>query len=158
MNVKTPHGMSSPYTLTNRIMQGDTWAPAMALAQVDSFGKQMIEEEQVFMFRFKGLIPIPLLGQVDDLIGVAEAGVKTHQMNAIVNVKAANKDLQFGEDKCKYMMVSKKKPESFLHPNIQVDQWKVEHLKNGDIIDELVGKNYFVNWGVHNNYLIMNTS
>ena len=93
MNVKTPHGTSQSYTLTDRIMQGDTWAPAMASAQVDSFGKQMIEEEPSFMFMFKDVVPIPLLGQVDDLIGVAEAGVKTHQLNAFVNVKTANKDL-----------------------------------------------------------------
>ena len=140
MNVKTPHGTSQSYTLTDRIMQGDTWAPAMASAQVDSFGKQMIEEEPSFMFMFKDVVPIPLLGQVDDLIGVAEAGVKTHQLNAFVNVKTANKDLQFGEDKCKYMIVSKKKPESFLHPNIKVDQWKVEHMKNNNVIDHFVGK------------------
>ena len=140
MNVKTPHGTSQSYTLTDRIMQGDTWAPAMASAQVDSFGKQMIEEEPSFMFMFKEVVPIPLLGQVDDLIGVAEAGVKTHQLNAFVNVKSANKDLQFGVDKCKYRIVCKKKPESFLHPNIEVDQWKVEHLKSDNVIDKFVGK------------------
>ena len=68
---KHPHGTSQTYQLTDRIMQGDTWAPAMASAQVDSFGKQMIKEEPDFIYRFKEEIPIPLLGQVDDLIGVA---------------------------------------------------------------------------------------
>ena len=87
-------------------MQGDTWAPAqLSSAQVDSFGKQMIKQEPDFIYRFKEEIPIPLLGQDDDLIGVAEAGVKTHQLNAFVNAKTANKDLQFGADKCKYMIL-----------------------------------------------------
>jgi hypothetical protein len=53
---------------------------------------------------------------------VAEAGVKTHQLNAFVNAKTANKDLQVGADKCKYMIVSNKKPDSVHIPNIQVDQ------------------------------------
>ena len=100
----------------------------------------MIKEEPDFIYRFKEEIPIPLLGQVDDLIGVAEAGVKTHQLNAFVNSKTANKDLQFGADKCKYMIVSKKKPESFHIPNIQVDQWEATHDKNGEVIDKFLGK------------------
>ena len=44
MNVETPHGTSQTYQITDRIMQGDTWAPAqLSSAQVDSFGKQMIK-------------------------------------------------------------------------------------------------------------------
>ena len=74
--VKTPQGVSEPYTLINKTMQGDTWAPAMASAQVDSFGKEMLENQPSFMFKFNGEVPIPLLGQVDDLLGVAEAGLK----------------------------------------------------------------------------------
>ena len=34
INVKTPQGLSEEYTLTSRIMQGDTWSSAMASAQV----------------------------------------------------------------------------------------------------------------------------
>ena len=68
INVKTPQGLSNEYTLTNKVMQGDTWAPALASAQVDAFGKEMLEEQPSFMFRFLGEVAIPLLGQVDDLI------------------------------------------------------------------------------------------
>ena len=64
MNVKAPQGTSQSYTLTDRIMQGNTWAPAMASAQVDSFGKQMIEEEPSFMFMLKEVVHIPLLGKL----------------------------------------------------------------------------------------------
>ena len=61
-------------------------------------------------------------------------------MNAFVNVKTANKDIHFWEDKCKYMIVFKKKPEIFLHPNFKVDKWQVKHCKNGDVIDQFMGK------------------
>ena len=99
INVKTPQGLSQDYTLTNRIMQGDTWASALASAQVDSFGKEMLLEEPNFMFKFKEEVAIPILGQVDDIIGVAEAGYKTNQLNAYINVKTADKELQFGPEK-----------------------------------------------------------
>ena len=74
ISVKTAQGESPSYNITNKTMQGDTWAPALASAQVDSFGKEMLKNNPSFMFRFKGEVAIPLLGQVDDLLGVAEAG------------------------------------------------------------------------------------
>ena len=95
ISVKTPHGQSDQYTLTNRIMQCDTLAPAMASAQVDWFGKEMIIEKTSYMYKFKVDVPIPLLGQVDDLQGIAEAGYKSKQHNTFANVKTAEKDLQF---------------------------------------------------------------
>ena len=78
ITVKTPQGTSEPHTITNKNMQGDTWAPVMASAQVDTFGKEMIENLPTFMFSFKGEVPIPLLGQVDDLIGWQKQGLKVN--------------------------------------------------------------------------------
>ena len=86
ISVKTNYGLSKEYKLTSRIMQGDTWACAEASAQVDSFGKEMLEENPNYMYKYMGIVPTPLLGQVDDLIGVAEAEFKSKQLNSFVNV------------------------------------------------------------------------
>ena len=53
------------------------------------------------------------IGQVEDLIGVAEAGFKSALLNSNVNVKTADKNLQFGTYKCKTMLVLKIKSHSF---------------------------------------------
>ena len=137
--MKTPHGISEQYKLTNKTMQGDTWAPAMASAQVDSFGKEMLVNNPRYMFKFKGDVPIPLLGQVDDLLGVAEAGFKSEQLNVYVNVKTANKDLQFGSEKCSYMMVSKMVPKTFHNSELFVDSWKFHHKTDGTFEEEFLG-------------------
>ena len=108
INVRTSYGKSEEFTLTNKIMQGDTWASSLASAQVGKFGKEMLEEEPSFTYKYMGEVPVPLLGMVDDLIGVSEAGFKTNQLNAFVNVKTADKDLQFGVEKCKAMMSQNK--------------------------------------------------
>ena len=42
-------------------MQGDTWALAMASAQVDAFGKEVLEDQPSFMYFFIGKVTIPLL-------------------------------------------------------------------------------------------------
>ena len=63
-------------------MQGDTWTLAIASAQVDGFGTDMVNDMPSFMYKFMGKVPVPLLGQVDDLIGIAEAGYKSDQLNS----------------------------------------------------------------------------
>ena len=72
INVRTPQGLSKDCKLSNEVMQGDTWASALASAQVDAFGKEMPEDKPSFMYSFMGEVAIPLLGQVDDMIGIAE--------------------------------------------------------------------------------------
>ena len=85
-------------------------------------------------------MPVPILGMVDDIIEIAEAGYKTEQLSAFVNVQTADKNLQFGVDKCKAMVVSKRKPYHFETPALTVDTWKIEHAENGDIDEYYTGK------------------
>ena len=87
-----------------------------------------------------GKVPMPLLGQVDDLIGISDAGFRSEQLNSYVNVKAADKELQFGQDKCKTMLVLKVSPQNFLKPKLTVDTWELSHEKNGDMKEEYTGK------------------
>ena len=94
-------------TFTNKIIQRDNWPSSIASALIVSFGKEMLEDEQNLVYKYLDEVSVPLLGGVDDLIGVAEDGYKT---NTFVNVKTADKDLKFGIDKCKVMIVSKRKP------------------------------------------------
>ena len=61
-----------------------------------------------------------LLGLVDDTIGITEAGFRAQQMNAFLNVKTAEKQLQFGVTKCKSMLICKD-PTKVLNSNLMVD-------------------------------------
>jgi hypothetical protein len=76
------------------------------------------------------ILPVSLLRLVDDIIGVTDAGYRAQQMNDLLNVKTANKRLQFGIDKGKSMLVCKKKPEHVLNSHLLVDNWKVKHKDN----------------------------
>ena len=99
----------------------------MASVQVDSIGKEI--EQSGLGYQYKDILPVSLLGLVDDIIGITEAGYKSQQMNAILNIKTAEKRLQFGETKCKSMLICKN-PESVLNSPLQVDKWKIEHQDN----------------------------
>ena len=115
-------------------MQGDTWASTMASVQCDSFGKELLEEEVSFLYLYKGYEPVGKLRQIVDLIGITEVGYIAQQMNSFLNVKTANKYLQFGPDKCKSMLIGNiKKKFDFLHNCLDVDTWKTNHDEDGKL-------------------------
>ena len=64
------------------VLQGEVWGPSLASNQVDTFGKEMLDEDMPFLYKYKGYIPIPDLGQIYDIIGVTLAGYKAVQMNS----------------------------------------------------------------------------
>ena len=142
MAVKTPSGLTDRQTVKDIVLQGDTFGSILASVQVDSIGK--VVEEAGLGYRYKDTLPISLLGLVDDLIGVTEAGFKAAQLNEILNLKTAEKYLQFGVSKCKSMFVGKVK-EQFLDSEMFVDQWKVDYKDNiqtgnEELIESYVGQ------------------
>ena len=80
-------------------------------------------------YKYKNDLSVSMLALVDDLVGITNAGVKAQQMNAIINVKSAEKRLQFGVSKCKSMLISKK-PELVQNSQLSVDNWIITHSEN----------------------------
>ena len=139
VRVKTPSGLGVEQKFSKLVLQGDTWGPIMASNQVDTFGKQLIEEEPSFIYKYKGNVPVGVLGMIDDLAGVSEGAMKAKQLNAFINVKTAEKKLQFGPDKCHTLTISNKniiKEETDLH----IDYWSEKHNKEDQIIETFEGK------------------
>ena len=127
MAVNTPSGLSERQSIENVVLQGDTFGSILASVQVDSIGK--VVEDSGYGYQYKDELPISLLGLVDDMIGVSDAGYRAQQLNALLNVKTAEKRLQFGVNKCKSMLVGKDQ-EKVINTHLTVDEWKVEHEEN----------------------------
>ena len=98
--VKTPVGETNRESIRNVIIQGDVFGPLLCSKQVDSFGKECMEEGK-YTYLYKGEVEIPPLGMVDDLICISECGYKTTMLNSFIKFKTNEKKLQFGIDKCK---------------------------------------------------------
>ena len=94
MSVKTPGGLTDRQVLKNLVLQGDTWGSILASVQVDTIAKDV--EEADLGYLYKESLPVSILGLVDDMLGVSEVGFKAQQMNVVLNVKSAEKGLQFG--------------------------------------------------------------
>ena len=74
------------------------------------------------------------MGLVDDIICVTEAGFKAQEMNSFINVKAAEKNLQFGNKKCKSMLIGKNK-ECVVNSQLMVDSWETKYEQTGDNVN-----------------------
>ena len=120
--VKTPAGKTDRGNIQNVITQGDVFGPLLCSNQVDTFGKECIEEHK-YTYIYKGEVEIPPLSMVDDLLCISECGYKTTMLNTYIKVKTNSKKLQFGESKCKKIHIGKY-CEDFKCQDIAVDSWE----------------------------------
>ena len=141
--VKTPVGKTSRGIKRNVITQGDVFGPILCSNQVDTIGKECLEEGK-YTYSYKGEVDIPPLGMVDDLLCISECGHRTAMMNSYINYKTNSKKLQFGVEKCKKLHVGHK-VEEFKCQDLFVDKWTEVDVKNDvtgevDISDDWVGE------------------
>ena len=92
--------------MKNIVLHGDTFGSILASVQVDSIGNNIVDAQ--IGYNYTESLPVSMLGLVDDIIGVTEAGFKSQQMNVILNVKTAEKGLQFEEQKYLGFILSSK--------------------------------------------------
>ena len=129
MEVKTTVFFKDLFFYIHIVLQGDTWGSMLASVQVETIGKEC--QERGYGYRYKDSLMVNMLGMVDDLIGVTEAGYQAKQMNTFINVKTAEKTLQFGPSKCKSMFVGKSSND-FLQIHIlgEIQLFSLKHRKN----------------------------
>ena len=133
MAVKTNDGLTERQTLKDSVLQGDTWGSILASIQVDSIGKEC--QERGYGYKYKDSLMVSILGMVDDMIGITEAGYQAQQMKTFMNVKTAEKTLRFGPSKCKAMLVGKSS-HNVLNTDLHVDSWTVnyqDNIETGDV-------------------------
>jgi hypothetical protein len=115
MAVKTPTGLTDRQTVQDIVLQGDTFGSILASVQVDNIGQECMEAG--YFYQYKKTLPVGFLGLVDDIVGITEVGFKAQQLNVMINLKTAEKTLQFGVNKCKSMLICKS-GESVLNSDI----------------------------------------
>ena len=119
--VKTPVGKTTRSNIYNCIIQGDVFGPILCSNQVDTFGKECLEESK-YNYTYRGEVEIPPLSMIDDLVCVSECGPSSSMMNGFINSKTNSKKLAFGVSKCKKLHVGKTKVE-FKCQDLYVDNW-----------------------------------
>ena len=126
--VKTQEGLSEREGVKSTVLQGDTMASILASTQSDNIMKGSRQEG--YHYQYKGVLSIGYMIQVDDTIGFTKPGYLAHMLNSYINIKTAEKMLQFNPRKCKVIFVGCKSDIAQSGP-LTVDSWKVEHQEDG---------------------------
>ena len=90
MRVKTDFGPTDKKVINSSVLQGNTWGTAFASVQADNLVKDV---DTSIKYKYKDLVDISCLGMVDDILGVAEAGYKSQELNAYINIQSALKKI-----------------------------------------------------------------
>ena len=122
------------------MIQGEVLAHLISSLQVDTMGKESMEEGKHLYF-YKNIVPIPPLGLVDDLFTISPCGFQTTMTNSFINSRSAMKRLQFGTSECMKMHIGKTHNEA-LCKDLYVDGWKLDVVK-----DTETGKSTQRGWG-----------
>ena len=123
------------------VLQGETLAPLVCSVQVDTLGKECLEQEK-YLFNYRRQVKVPPLSMIDDVIAVSDCGSSTVEVLAYLNTKTNIKKLQYREDKCIKMHIG---PKSQVCPRLLIDKWEVKKVKCAStgqfqLSEDIIGK------------------
>ena len=76
------------------VQQGGCWGPMECSVAIDNVGK-VVESRGPSLYKYKGLVNIIPLAMVDDLLGIAPCGIKSIELNTLINTQIEMKRLRF---------------------------------------------------------------
>ena len=118
--VKTPLGLTKRKDVEKAVAQGEVISPLKCTVSVDSIAEEHVENLSDHLYKYKDIVVIPPLGQVDDQIGISNCGLDSALTTAHLNTQTNIKKLQFGPKKCHKMHIG---AESLICPKNFIDTW-----------------------------------
>ena len=106
--VKTPGGISKRKSISNIIMQGSVWGSLCCVVLMDKLAKQVYADPKL-LYYYKGIVEVPTLQMVDDILSVQKCSPQSLQQNTAVNTFMDLEKLQLNEQKCHKIHVGKNK-------------------------------------------------
>ena len=132
---KTNNGISDRINISNVIMQGTVWGGLYCTTMMNSLGEISYNDPNIYKYR--GVVPIPTLQMVDDILGIQKCDNSMVIQNSYINSFIESRRQKFCENKCSRLHIGKhnKKggcPELYIHNIKMKNSLKEKYL--GDIL------------------------
>ena len=83
--IRTSSGTTERFSISDIVMQGTVWGGGLkCTTTMDSLPQQVLQDSQL-MYKYRGLVSIPPLEMVDNVITAVECGSKSVKLNAAVS-------------------------------------------------------------------------
>ena len=110
VTIKTPVGQTEEFSLEKIEMQGTVNAPLKCTGQMDSLGR-IGYANQIALYKYNQNCFIPILGMIDDALGITDCGADSVEVNAFINTTIESKKLYFNKTKCHKIHIGPKSDE-----------------------------------------------
>ena len=129
--------------LNNIEMQGGVLTPLKCSVQMDTLGADCLNsvEHSRILYKYKGVVKIPPLEFVDDILTVTDCSINSIKMNALVQSKVECKKLELSDTKCFKMHIGK---DTINCPNLEVNGKPMQVARTEKYLGDVVscsGKN-----------------
>jgi hypothetical protein len=114
--INTAVGLTDRILIQKIVMQGGKWGPLKCSITMDKIGRRCVVKGE-HLYSYKGLVKVMPLAMIDDLLGIANCGTKSADLNIAINAEIEIKKLRFyipdkaGKSKCHTMHIGKQKQE-----------------------------------------------
>ena len=125
IQVKTPNGLTEVREIYNIILQGETFSSLLCTSSLDLMSKEC--ELPTYMYR--NILKIPKLSFVDDSCDISYCGKSTQVLNSYTRKEVNTRKLQFADDKCHRLHISKGKATQKCS-EIYIDKWTYKNFEN----------------------------
>ena len=109
--IKTTSGITERFSISKTVMQGTVWSGLMCTASMDKLCKSIYNNEEL-LFKYRGIVNIPPLEMVDDILTAVKCGEKSSDLNLAVNNFVEHKKLKLSAKKCGNIHVGNKASKS----------------------------------------------
>ena len=104
--VKISSGTSRRELISKIIMQGTVWGGLCCTVLMDKLGKIFYDKPEL-MHKYKGLVPVPPLEMVDDVMCITNCSPQSVQANAVVISFMECKKITLNRKKCDKLHIGK---------------------------------------------------
>ena len=115
-------------------MEGSVWGSLMCTTTMDKLGQEVYENENL-IYWYKGIVAVPPLCMVDDILAVQSCSQKSVELNAKINAFIELKKLSFSQSKCSKIHIGKENavcPQLKVHEQTMKDSHQEKYL--GDLV------------------------
>ena len=138
--IKTQKGLSSRTCIQDIIMQGSVWGSLCCVVLMDKLGKMAYNNPEL-LYHYKGLVGVPPLQMVDDIMAMQDCSIKSQKVNTAINTFIELEKLTLSSSKSKNVHIGKGNTECHM---LRVHEENMKQSKSekylGDIVDKS-GKN-----------------
>ena len=96
--LKTTSGITDSFNIEEMIMQGTVWAGLVCISTMEKLCKTIIKDKEM-LFKFRGIVEVPPLEMVDDVVTANPCGENSLNLHSSGNSFVEHRKLKLSETK-----------------------------------------------------------